>query len=154
MEVRAKSPVMPPSGQIYRHQVCLTNNVFKKNATTNMNTRSIPKPAGLDRMFVADSSQMMKRMPPAMRKSLRIRKDSGKGNSSDMIFLANLLRAPIAQMLQEILAPKIAPIITPGHARDHITKAAKFLDGSGGPRKRSITIPKKMGTKALWRIAG
>jgi hypothetical protein len=96
----------------------------------------------------------MKRIPPAIRKSLLLFNISGKGISNARILLARLLKAPIAQILQDILAPKKAPIITPGQARDHMMSAPRFLDGSGGPRKSISTIPKKIGRNALWRIAG
>jgi len=120
----------------------------------NIVSKRRPRLTGEALMSVAHSIQIMNRIAAAIRKLLRILRDSGKGRSNDTIRFASLLRAPIAQMLQEILAPTNAPTMMPGHASDHIMTAARFFNGSVGPKKRSRTIARKTGTKALCRIAG
>ena len=105
-------------------------------------------------MSVAHSIQMMKRIPPAIRKSLRIFKVSGNGISRAAIRLANLLKAPMGHTLQEIRAPKKALMIKPGQASAHMTTEAKFLEGSGGPKKSIRIIERKIGTTALCSTAG
>ena len=116
--------------------------------------RSRPRLKGELRMSVAHSIQMMKRMPPAIRKSLRIFNVSGNEISRAAIRLANLLNAPMGHTLQETRAPKKALMIRPGQASAHITTEAKFFEGSGGPKNSIRTIARKIGTTALCANAG